>query len=208
MGREDMGQLKFESKMKILNAAKKLFARKGFEKTGLRDICKEAGLNSVMVHHHFHRKENLLSAIFQNCIPLYSNSWCEEGCLNPVPRILQIIREVLSLGINDPEIIAILQQVVVLPFNRNELLQFLILPLWKEFRELLILGKANGLFLYDSIDVTLAFVISSVLMYRQWDFFGDILQSPTSNRELIIDEISTLILNALNYKDHNQISLV
>ncbi|OCT11425.1 hypothetical protein A8709_07075 [Paenibacillus pectinilyticus] len=199
-----MNELNIEAKMKILNAAKKLFAQKGFKQTGLRAICKEAGLNSIMIHYHFHGKDNLLSAIFQSCIPIHSNSWSEESCSNPVTRIIQIIREVITLRIKDPEITTILQQELVLPSNQNKLLHLLISPLWKEFRELLIVGKANGLFFYESLDVTLTFVISSVLMYRDWDFIGDILQRPTSSCELIVDEISTLILNALNYKNHNQ----
>lgn len=194
--------------MKILNAAKKLFARQGFEKTSVRDICEEAGVNSMMVSYHFRGKENVLSAVFQSYMPIYSSSWFVEGNSKPVPRMLQIIREVVSLGIKDPEIITILQREVVLPSNRNELLEFLLLPLWKEFRDLLIIGKDCGLFLYDSLDVTLTFVISSVLMYRHWDFFGDILQRPSAGLDLISNEISMLILSALNYRGCNQISVV
>lgn len=47
----------------VLDAAKTLFARKGFEGTSVRDICREAGVSANAVHYHFGSKGSLYRSI-------------------------------------------------------------------------------------------------------------------------------------------------
>ncbi len=49
----------FETKDKILVAARTLFAIKGFEGASVRDIANEAGVNIAAVNYHFTSKERL-----------------------------------------------------------------------------------------------------------------------------------------------------
>jgi AcrR family transcriptional regulator len=51
------------TKERILEAAERLFARKGYGGTGLREIVKEAGVSVAMVNYHFGSKEALLEAV-------------------------------------------------------------------------------------------------------------------------------------------------
>lgn len=50
-------------KDKILNAAVSLFSQKGFHKTSVSDIAKEAGVSKGLTYNYFKSKEDLLLAI-------------------------------------------------------------------------------------------------------------------------------------------------
>lgn len=64
-----MGEL--DTKNKILNAAEKLFAQKGFEATSLREITTEAGVNLAAIGYHFKSKEGLLGEVYlRHIVPL------------------------------------------------------------------------------------------------------------------------------------------
>ena len=54
---------RLDTKAKILNAAEKLFAVKGFETTSLRDITAEAQVNLAAVNYHFQSKDALVDAV-------------------------------------------------------------------------------------------------------------------------------------------------
>lgn len=56
------------SKERLLQAAVKLFAQKGFEATSTREICKLAEVNLCMISYHFGGKQELYSAIIENLI--------------------------------------------------------------------------------------------------------------------------------------------
>ncbi|MBW1802128.1 MAG: TetR/AcrR family transcriptional regulator [Deltaproteobacteria bacterium] len=51
------------SREKILNAAARLFMRKGFKGTSLNDIAREARLNKVTIYYHFKNKMTLIYEI-------------------------------------------------------------------------------------------------------------------------------------------------
>ncbi|MBO1003208.1 TetR/AcrR family transcriptional regulator [Pseudogracilibacillus auburnensis] len=51
---------------KITQATLKLFARKGFEATSIRDIALEAGLNSSTLYHYIKSKDDFLVSIMKN----------------------------------------------------------------------------------------------------------------------------------------------
>lgn len=51
------------TKDRILDAAERLFARKGVEATSLRAITAQAGVNLAAVNYHFQSKESLLHAV-------------------------------------------------------------------------------------------------------------------------------------------------
>lgn len=49
---------------RILEAAKKVFAEKGFESTRMGDVATEAGISRTSLHYYFRTKEMLFDAIF------------------------------------------------------------------------------------------------------------------------------------------------
>jgi len=50
----------------ILNAAKKVFHRKGFEGARMQEIAQEAGLNKSLIHYYFRTKDKLFQGVFEN----------------------------------------------------------------------------------------------------------------------------------------------
>ena len=61
------------TKHKILDAAEKLYADKGFAATSLREIIKSAGVNTAAVHYHFGSKVALVQAVLlRRAAPLNS----------------------------------------------------------------------------------------------------------------------------------------
>lgn len=56
------------SKQRILNAATKLFATKGFDGTSIREICKEADANICMISYYWGGKKELYQGILENLI--------------------------------------------------------------------------------------------------------------------------------------------
>ncbi len=49
---------------RLLDAAERLFAQKGFDATSVRDITNHAGCNVAAVNYHFHSKQNLYNEVF------------------------------------------------------------------------------------------------------------------------------------------------
>jgi AcrR family transcriptional regulator len=54
-----------DTKERLLDAAERLFAQRGFSATSLRDITAEAQANLASVNYHFGGKEPLLDAVFE-----------------------------------------------------------------------------------------------------------------------------------------------
>lgn len=68
------------SKQKILDVATKLFAQKGFDGVGVREICKEAGANICMISYFWGGKKELYKGIIDNLVEKqteYANSFLD-----------------------------------------------------------------------------------------------------------------------------------
>jgi len=53
-----------ETKERILDAAERLFADRGFEATSIRDITGAADVNLASINYHFRTKRELIAAVF------------------------------------------------------------------------------------------------------------------------------------------------
>jgi AcrR family transcriptional regulator len=53
---------------RLLDAGVRLFSRKGFDATGIRDIAREAGVSTSTLYHHIATKEELLIAIMEDAL--------------------------------------------------------------------------------------------------------------------------------------------
>lgn len=188
------------SKLQLLEAAKRVFARKGFERTTLVEIIKEARLQNKLVVYQFNGKDGLMSAVLQTYLPLDKIIWRKEIQEDPIVWIKHIIYEVVLLRERDPEILSIIQSEIMYPSNRGDLVHFYISSIWKEFRDVLDLGKTRGYFKFGCLELALAFVISSTFMYKQ-EF-----QTNTKiiSSDVIIEETISLVLNSLDCKTRDK----
>ena len=65
---EVAGHEAVETRDRLLQVAEKLFARRGYEATSVRDITAEAGCNVAAVNYHFGGKENLYLETFRGLL--------------------------------------------------------------------------------------------------------------------------------------------
>jgi AcrR family transcriptional regulator len=65
-----MGEQDQETRARLLNAAARLFAERGFAKVTVRDICKKARANVAAVNYHFGGKDGLYRAVVQMAIDM------------------------------------------------------------------------------------------------------------------------------------------
>jgi len=53
-----------ETQAKILQAAKTVFTRKGYDGASMQAIAREAGINKALLHYYYRSKDNLFDAVF------------------------------------------------------------------------------------------------------------------------------------------------
>ncbi len=91
-----------QTKSRILDAAEKLFASRGIEKTSMRRITSEAGVNLAAINYHFGSKENLVKTVlgrFIASLDLQREHLLEEAEKQAGPSGITI-RDVLRAFLN------------------------------------------------------------------------------------------------------------
>ncbi len=68
MPTEVISEEKEKSKQRILKSATKLFAQKGFDGVGIREICKDANVNICMISYFWGGKEGLYQGILDDLV--------------------------------------------------------------------------------------------------------------------------------------------
>ncbi|NIK78680.1 AcrR family transcriptional regulator [Paenibacillus castaneae] len=185
-------------KIKILLAAKKLFAQQGFEKTTIRQICEVAGANVALVSYHFGGKENMFGALFEHFFP--NNQIAEiDPSLTPVEGVKLIISEVITFRNHDEELISIIQQEIMINTPRIRKIQDHVMPIWQKLREWLEQGRDQGLFHFRSLDGTLMSVIRLMLFHRNSAYWDVLIEEEETSLDLMVDDLTQFVLNALQY---------
>ncbi|MGH9645480.1 MAG: TetR/AcrR family transcriptional regulator [Bryobacteraceae bacterium] len=81
-----------DTKVRILDAAEKLFGMNGFEATSLRDITSAADVNLAAINYHFHTKDSLIDAIVARRIePVNKRRFELLEAAGPNPAVEQIL---------------------------------------------------------------------------------------------------------------------
>ena len=102
MDKTDRGKL-------IIDAALKVFSRKGYADTRMADIAREADMSYGLVYHYFENKETLFDAIVEEWWTGFYNE-LEKLQKRPVPtveKLVGIIRYILSVYASKPNQISI-----------------------------------------------------------------------------------------------------
>jgi TetR/AcrR family transcriptional regulator len=101
-----------EKQERILNAAMKEFADKGFEKASTNEIVKEAGISKGLLFHYFSNKQKLYMFLFDYCIDIMLTEFYgkvdleERDIFNKLHQIMKIKWELI---IKYPQIINYIQ---------------------------------------------------------------------------------------------------
>lgn len=80
-----MSEKELNTEQTILEAAKKIFIRKGMDGARMQEIADEASINKALLHYYFRSKDKLFEAIFT------------EAILKLVPNIMEMMKSDLPL---------------------------------------------------------------------------------------------------------------
>ena len=86
------------SRERILDSAKALFAKQGYESTSTAGICRQAGTSESQLLKHFENKQGLLEAIFENAWRQINPAirLATESISHPRDRLKMLIEMVLN----------------------------------------------------------------------------------------------------------------
>ncbi|MBH5320040.1 TetR/AcrR family transcriptional regulator [Paenibacillus sp. GSMTC-2017] len=186
-------------KIRILLAAKKLFASQGYDGTTIRQICEEASANVALVSYHFGGKENLYGAIFETFIPSERIATFDKD-INPVAGVKQIIKEVTAFRFADPELISIIQQEIVMNSPRIQIIRHHVMPMWKLLQKWINEGREQGYFEYRSLDTAFMSIVGTLLFHRQQKYWMELMVEEKPELESLVYDLTDFIMNGLHYK--------
>lgn len=88
---------------KLLSAAARLFRDQGFERTTVRDIAREVGLQSGSLFHHFATKEDILHGVMVEVIGFNTHRLRQalEGIECPRAKLVALVRSELQFIVGD-----------------------------------------------------------------------------------------------------------
>ena len=106
-----------DKQRQILDAAVRVFARKGFHDARVSDIAKEAGVAYGLVYHYFTNKEEILNSIFQRNwkVVVKMMESVEEQQKGLKPRLFAIVDFMMNVYKLSPDTVDLL----VLEFGRS-----------------------------------------------------------------------------------------
>lgn len=152
-------------KVVILQAAKRLFALKGFEGTTVRQICEEAGVSLALVSYHFGGKDNVFYALFEPLRQYFADMHYDLE--DPVSDLRRFIINFVDYRYEERHLISILQQELMMKSPRVEKLTYAIFPTWEHLRKILMAGLDQGAVTFPSlafaVNFTMGTIISSML---------------------------------------------
>jgi AcrR family transcriptional regulator len=87
----------------LLDCAAQLFRQKGYERTTVRDIAAEVGIQSGSIFHHFSTKEDILKAVMSEALVYFTQRLGEaiEAAESPAEKLLACIRSELEFTVAD-----------------------------------------------------------------------------------------------------------
>lgn len=80
-----MSESDLSTEQLILEAAQKVFIRKGLDGTRMQEIADEAGINKSLLHYYFRTKDKLFDVIFMSIVMSFA------------PRVIEILNSPISL---------------------------------------------------------------------------------------------------------------
>jgi AcrR family transcriptional regulator len=100
-----------EDKRKLLlDAAVRVFARRGYHGSRVGDIAEEAGVAHGLIYHYFASKEEVLRTVFrENFVELLERFRAVETAEEPAPQKLEGIAKILlRTWRNDPDLVTVM----------------------------------------------------------------------------------------------------
>ncbi|MHC1704646.1 MAG: TetR/AcrR family transcriptional regulator [Tenuifilaceae bacterium] len=100
-----MKELQKETEIQILDAARKVFIRKGLDGARMQEIADEAKINKALLHYYFRSKDKLFEMIFQEEIGKFFPKMVEMMSSQDISfedKIRTFVNNYISIFINNP----------------------------------------------------------------------------------------------------------
>ena len=193
------------TEVNILNAAKRVFHKKGMDGARMQEIANEAGINKALLHYYYRSKQLLFEAVFKSAFlmlaPQLNKVLNSEDSLND--KIRNFTKNYISFIIKHPY----LPNFIINELNRNpEFVQKLTsekhFPTIKKFRQQVVENVENGtikpikaeqLFI-NILALNIFPFIASPLLKGFLDINNDNYQQLMEERTT---EVSNFIINAI-----------
>jgi TetR/AcrR family transcriptional regulator, fatty acid metabolism regulator protein len=134
-----------EKRRRLLDAAVRVFARKGYHAARIGDIAEEAGVAYGLLYHYFSSKEEVLRSVFRDTwralIQTIKN--VEEGDDPPPEQLRKVAEILLRSWRRDPDLV----RVLVLEVTRSSLLageMDEVVASFSAIQEIIERGQADG----------------------------------------------------------------
>ncbi|MDF2836236.1 MAG: TetR family transcriptional regulator [Paenibacillus sp.] len=186
-------------KLRILAAAKSLFAKQGFDGTSIRQICEEAGANVALVSYHFGGKENLFGALLESYFPNRLLASVDPD-MDPIAGVKLTIREVTAFRQADPQLVTIIQHEIIMNTPRIQKIREHVIPMWRLLHKWMKEGRERGLLRFGSIDTAFMSVVGTLLFHRKQEYWSVMLEEEPPDLETMTRELTEYIMLGLQYQ--------
>jgi TetR/AcrR family transcriptional regulator len=105
-----------EKQNRIINAAIKEFAQKGYDSASTNEIVKEAGISKGLLFHYFQSKKQLFFFLFDYCYNLVADEFYKKVDLTErdfFKRIRQAVHIKIDLQTKYPDILTFIQEAFI-----------------------------------------------------------------------------------------------
>ena len=148
-----------EKRRLILDAAVRVFARKGFHTSRVGDIAEEAGVAHGLLYHYFSSKDEVLETVFREnwgvlLEQLHEVEATDEPAAEQLRRVASIL---LGTWANDPDVVRVLVREIARSAEVQERIAELVKPIGS-IRRILERGRERGEFRAD-LDSGLAAIV-------------------------------------------------
>ncbi|MFD2327716.1 TetR/AcrR family transcriptional regulator [Cohnella sp. GCM10020058] len=196
-----MSTYELDARMRILLAAKRLFARQGFEGTTVRALGLEADTNPALVSYYFQGKDKLFEALMDEFFPIELVRETIAAPMEPVAGLKVVIREIVKFQSEDPDLIRVIQNEIGNETCRRDFIRAYLMPIWEKIRALLAEGKRRGVFHYRSLDSAFLYLWGGITYRREFSFFDPVLSEPVPDSERLCEDMTAFVLAALRCPD-------
>ena len=148
-----------EKRRTILDAAARVFARKGFHTSRVGDIAEEAGVAHGLLYHYFSSKDEVLETIFREhwTTLLERVHEAEQTGDDPIEQLRGIAAAMFEGWLNEPDVVRVVVREIARTEEISEHVGELVRPIGA-IRRVIEREQAQGV-LRDDLDASMAAVI-------------------------------------------------
>lgn len=181
-------------KDQILQAAKLLFSKKGYDGTTVRQICDEADVSLALVSYHFGGKENVFFELFEPIRHLFMNMNYDVS--DSLGALRSFCKQFVIFRNEEDELINILQQELVMNSPRLEMLKDVFFPSWEQLRLILLECMEQKTIDFPSVDIAINFVMGTLMFSHNNPFLNR--TQPEITPEQVAELAVSFIINGLH----------